>query len=346
MVRLLIQRENLPRHSLLPSENQLAHQFQVTPMTVRRAMDELVHDGVIYRKRGSGSFVAPRQHRSPVLIVPRLPGTSVLQHDGSGYSSFLLGALTAVQQNNLPHVPEIILQEDFLSNLNDLKLIYPRLAGLIFLRGFEVIESHWEAIRALDVPVLFFGPDIAWNPAYPMNCYFHDEHRLARMIAEYFVSCGYRRIGNVITQRITELRSSLFREIAPEYGLTFLPEDEVFLEEGENFYSFKKLPPELPRILKECDVVISASTCVAFALAQKAEREWGWRVGEDVRLFGIANKDSPVPEGIHPSITSIEINEFDCGSDAFLRFSRYLESGENGNFKEFCKFKLNQRESC
>ena len=243
-------------------------------------------------------------------------------------------------------MPEIILQEDFLYNLRDLKLIYPKLAGVIFLRGFDVVEAHWEAIKALDVPLLFFGADVAWNDAYPMNCYFHDEHRLARMIAEYFVSCGYRRIGNVITKRITELRSSLFREIAPEYGLTFLPEDEVFLEEGENFYSFKNLPPELPRILKECDVVISASTCVAFALAQKAEREWGWRVGEDVRLFGIANKDSTVPEGIHPSITSIEINEFDCGSDAFLRFSRYLESGENGNFKEFCKFKLNQRESC
>ena len=346
MVRQLIQTENLPRHSLLPSENQLAHQFQVTPMTVRRAMDELVHDGVIYRKRGSGSFVAPRQQRSPVLIVPRLPGTSVLQHDGSGYSSFLLGALTAVQQNNLPHVPEIILQEDFLSNLNDLKLIYPRLAGMIFLRGFEVIESHWEAIRALDVPVLFFGPDIAWNPAYPMNCYFHDEHRLARMIAEYFASRGYRRIGNVITQKITQLRSSVFRKIAPEYGLTFLPEDEVILEEGSNFYSFKSVPPALPRILKECDVVIAASTCVAFALAQKMEREWGMRVGQDARLFGIDNKDATIPDGIHPSITSIEINEYDCGSDSFLRFSRYLESGETEHFTEYCKLILHQRESC
>ena len=46
------------------------------------------------------------------------------------------------------------------------------------------------------------------------------------------------------------------------------------------------------------------------------------------------------------SITSIEINEYDCGSDSFLRFSRYLESGETEHFTEYCKLILHQRESC
>lgn len=51
---------DLAPHDRLPSENELSEQFGISPMTVRQAMVELVNDGLVYRERGRGTFVASR----------------------------------------------------------------------------------------------------------------------------------------------------------------------------------------------------------------------------------------------------------------------------------------------
>jgi GntR family transcriptional regulator len=49
----------------LPTERQLAQQFEVSRITVRKAIDGLVRDGLISRRRGAGTFVmAPRVEKS------------------------------------------------------------------------------------------------------------------------------------------------------------------------------------------------------------------------------------------------------------------------------------------
>jgi GntR family transcriptional regulator len=45
----------------LPSENELAAQHGITRATVRRALDVLERDGLIYREKGKGSFAAVRR---------------------------------------------------------------------------------------------------------------------------------------------------------------------------------------------------------------------------------------------------------------------------------------------
>ncbi len=42
----------------LPSENTLSSEWGISRMTVRRALDELTREGLLYRTRGSGTFVA------------------------------------------------------------------------------------------------------------------------------------------------------------------------------------------------------------------------------------------------------------------------------------------------
>lgn len=47
----------------LPSERDLAVKVDVSRVTVRKAVQHLVRDGVLVQKHGSGTFVAPRNHR-------------------------------------------------------------------------------------------------------------------------------------------------------------------------------------------------------------------------------------------------------------------------------------------
>lgn len=46
-------------HDALPSEWDLADEMSVSQGTVRKALTELVADGLLYRQQGKGTFVAP-----------------------------------------------------------------------------------------------------------------------------------------------------------------------------------------------------------------------------------------------------------------------------------------------
>lgn len=69
-IEKLIESGTLTVGEPLPSENELSRAFNISPMTVRRAMAELVNEGYIYRERGRGTFVARQrmQHQLESLV--------------------------------------------------------------------------------------------------------------------------------------------------------------------------------------------------------------------------------------------------------------------------------------
>lgn len=58
-----------PQHSKVPSENELAEQFNVSRMTARRALQELTEQGVLVRSQGAGTFVATFKSQSSLLEI-------------------------------------------------------------------------------------------------------------------------------------------------------------------------------------------------------------------------------------------------------------------------------------
>src|SRR4051812_48400777 len=86
-----IESQEFPPGSLLPSEADLASQFGVTRMTVRQALAGLAAQGIIERRHGHGTVVAPfklqRQVQRPVGLAEELlargltPTSAVLEFD-------------------------------------------------------------------------------------------------------------------------------------------------------------------------------------------------------------------------------------------------------------------------
>ena len=48
----------------LPTEKELAEEFNVSRITSKRALEELEREGIIYRKKGSGSYLRHKAYNS------------------------------------------------------------------------------------------------------------------------------------------------------------------------------------------------------------------------------------------------------------------------------------------
>ena len=73
---LIARNRTVPNYKL-PSENQLANLFHTSRIPVKRALDELEEEGVIYRRQGKGSFISGQNGEVEdqlrvALLLPRL----------------------------------------------------------------------------------------------------------------------------------------------------------------------------------------------------------------------------------------------------------------------------------
>ncbi|WP_251636895.1 GntR family transcriptional regulator [Sporosarcina sp. NCCP-2716] len=66
LLRERIAEGTYPVNSLIPSERDLSAQFGVSRMTVRQALLNLVKEGLLYREKGRGTFVAEEKMEQPL----------------------------------------------------------------------------------------------------------------------------------------------------------------------------------------------------------------------------------------------------------------------------------------
>jgi GntR family transcriptional regulator len=88
-IKELIEKEQLKPGEMIPSERELAETYEISRMTVRQAINNLVNDGYLVRKRGRGTFVAAKKIEQPLKGLTSFsedmrargmePGTKVLE---------------------------------------------------------------------------------------------------------------------------------------------------------------------------------------------------------------------------------------------------------------------------
>ena len=331
-VKEYISDNQLPKHAKLPSENQLAAEYDVSVGSVRKALNNLIAEMVIYRHHGKGTFVAPRVRKQKILIVPNRESISEVSRDD--YFDFFLGALAESTQSNLPWEPMIIESHDFQNDLGDLELMYPELGGVIFFRGIDNLFQAEKVLNKAKIPFMFYGPNVYGDLSDRFPAFYHNESTIAAMAAEYFKKKNYQKIISPLFSDIEHRRSALFKQAAELFSLNY-----------ESFATNKNESEliELCRkhIVNKVDAVFCLTDLIAIGITQLLERKLNVKVPQEIAVMGIDN--IPMAAMLRPSLTSIAINNYHNGQFCIKRFGKYIKDKQT--FTEYCELKLIERES-
>ncbi|HWD93325.1 MAG TPA: GntR family transcriptional regulator [Verrucomicrobiae bacterium] len=235
----------------LPSETQLVKQFKVSRPTVARALRDLMAEGIIERRAGSGTFVSQKGVRAETrqigLLIPGLATTEIFQiicgeiaslarvHD---YGLFWGGSPDPLQD-----------RDDSLGHAQDLcqQFIRRKLSGVFFAPvewhpGQKEANLHLaEMLRDAGIPVVLLDRDIS---EFPQRSNFDlvgiDNMAGGYLLAEHLIKLGCRHIYFVahplsaptVDARIAGWREALVRhriEPEPNWVQTGDPTDIKFV---------------------------------------------------------------------------------------------------------------------
>ena len=181
--------EQLGEGTMVPPERELAERFAVSRVTLRQAVGELVMEGRLFRRQGSGTFVAPPKLVRPMAVAGYSEGMHG-QGVVAGWSPITVEHLPADESlaaelgiptaSAVVHIERVLLADDDRVGLESTYLSaarFPTLLDVFDSRGslcaclrerfgvvFAEAEERVETVLATPREALLIGT----NPALPM----------------------------------------------------------------------------------------------------------------------------------------------------------------------------------
>lgn len=180
----------------LMTETELATRFKVSRQTIRQAIALLEEDGLVVRRRGSGTYVSHHPRKHGRLITVGVVTTYITDYI---FPSIVRGIESVLSANgcvmSLSATYNQTAQEEAL--LEQI-LRYP-LDGYIF-EGTRTAAPNpnihlYEALRQRNIPTVFINgcyPELS-RAVYVVM----DDRAGGRQAAEYLINKGHRRIGGI-----------------------------------------------------------------------------------------------------------------------------------------------------
>ena len=268
----------------ITSEYDLAEEYGINEVTVNKAITALIHEGLLYRVRGKGTFVSPGKPQNGAyakfirVLVPEDIAhgvTSLFQ------TPIFMGLQSAASTKGVG--------VDFYGyQVKKLHVSMKSLFSNHTIKGFVLMAyermlpqeaSFLGDLRAKGVPVVMM--DNYWKG---IDHVCTDNAGGAYAATKEVLKKGRRRIGVITNAKITILNDRLegMRKALREYGI---PEDKR-LSESTNNWTEIEIYRDAARLLKEKpDALFAMSRRAGFA-AIRAIREKELAIPGDIFLYG------------------------------------------------------------
>ncbi|GIO54968.1 GntR family transcriptional regulator [Paenibacillus cineris] len=188
-----IENNELGKDDRIPSESEFSKLLDVSSITVRKALAELVNEGVIYRIRGKGSFVAnPAEtvNQTSNYVTFIISGNDMYD---SSYMKIIKGVQSFLNQQGCKLIIEFVENDVEQERELILKLIQSENRGLlIYSANPDAAREYLNEIRKKSIPFVMLD---RFPAGYPVNCITCNNHDGAYEAVAYLIAQGHRKIG-------------------------------------------------------------------------------------------------------------------------------------------------------
>lgn len=308
----------LKTNERLPSRNELIKEYNVTRTTVDRAISELIGEGYLYTKDGSGTYKKEDPDLDPISL-----GSSSVDSWGvilpdimhNTYPGILRGVEDVASKSG---INVVICNTDNLiekENKYIYKLIDSKVRGVIIIPGIIGEGSNCEAynrLKEMDIPFVLCnrGATGVEAPMVLSNNFYG-----ALLATQHLLSQGYRNIAYISRpmystslDRYQGYITALSQKGIPVRG-DYVIFEKTFEEEKPGYESARALLRTHP----ELDAVFCFNDEVAQGV-YKAMEEGGRRVGMDTGIVGY--DDTDICEAFPAKLSSVKFKTYEIGSIA------------------------------
>jgi DNA-binding LacI/PurR family transcriptional regulator len=330
----------------LGSQQELAREYGVSLITVKKALADLIHEGVLFSRVGKGTYVAARKraaidlskHKTIGLVLRDLksPFFSLILHSVEekaserGYNLLLSNSRDRLdkEESQIRHFRQIGVSGLIIASMSRIYRATTTIRKLHHENFPYVFVSYME-----DEDIFYVGTDHEYG---------------ACLATKHLIKLGYNKIGYISGEEgnlLSELRKKGFLRALQQHGKSF-EGSLVFRSsskgEKDDYRSGYEIGQRFPKLAKRPDAVFAYKDLAALGF-QQAILDQGLQVPEDVAIVGFDDIErgqyAPVP------LTTIHQPTAEIGAIAVETLIKRIE-GKEATTRTILKPKLVVRESC
>ena len=193
-VLLQIKNNELGKDGRIPSESEFSKLLDVSSITVRKALNDLVNEGIIYRVRGKGSFVS--NHQEPAADKAIGYVTFIISGNelyNRSYMQIIKGIQSFLSQQDCKLIVEFV-ENDFEKEQELVgNLIQSDHRGLlIYSANPNGAKGYLNELRRKSIPFVMLD---RIPSGYSVDCITCNNQDGAYEAVEHLINNGHRKIG-------------------------------------------------------------------------------------------------------------------------------------------------------
>ena len=287
----------------LPSENELAQEYEISRHTVRKALAILVTDGYITTKHGKGTFcsdrMAHRKNSKNIAVVTTYISDYIFPRLIQGMDRILTEQGYSIMLKNTGNSRQKEAQclEDILTKDVDGLIIEPS-KSQILCRNMPLYEQ----LDRMGIPYVFIQGSYLQMKNKPTILL--DDAKGAYLLTKYLIDTGHRQIAGVFKADDSQgaERHKGYVKALQEAGMSYQPELVVWFHTEDR----KVKPAVMVQMMLEAELPIDAVVCyndqIAVEVIRMLERI-GKKVPEDISVAGFDGTE--MAAYYNPAITTI-----------------------------------------
>ena len=288
-ISVYITENELPAGTRLAPSRKLAERYNVSEITVNRAIKKLVEKGLVYRVQGNGTFVAGRKYvGSPVRV-----GFFVWRHNKT--NPFEYAAFGIFEDTLLKELDELGFTVDFIPKLPPHDFVfngeYLVKYDLMIIPAGMVTPQTSPLLEKMGLPLItIFGEGLL---EYPFHQVFQDYRPGFQKAMNFIRSRGHRKIYIAsLDEETSSTRASVAIECAARADL--------ICEELPNNKSTQGISSVIMKGREYCKyfwdnkldgVIFSVSDFLSFGILDVV-KEQNLELGRDIKLLSYDNLES------------------------------------------------------